>query len=105
MSKSNTAWDALCAVTDDLWNKGKGPFGGRQEAFQAACKKRPDLAAVAVNPMGAPIVVKKAATATVQPQAAPVQEKPRSFEAEMAASANNPLAKACERLAGMKEST
>ena len=42
---NNPAWKSLCDLTTDLAPK----FDSRREAFAAACRQRPDLAAAATK--------------------------------------------------------
>lgn len=75
----NASFVELCALTTELFPQ----FGARSEAFQEACRKRPDLAARATYPSGKPVAPR--------PAGALVQEAPTDGE--------NALIKAAERLA------
>jgi hypothetical protein len=60
MSQANEQWDALCALTTELFPK----FGARPEAFKEACRLRPDLAAAAIDPAGVPVDSKRRKSAS-----------------------------------------
>jgi hypothetical protein len=45
---SDPSWNILCGLTDKL--RATGKYNSRRDAFIAACKTRPDLAAVARVP-------------------------------------------------------
>src|ERR1039458_1242893 len=51
-TKENSAWDALCDLTTELFPQ----FGSRLAAFKEACARRPDLAATAIDPVGSPVI-------------------------------------------------
>jgi len=57
IKRENAQWDELCALTTKLLPQ----YGGRPAAFQGACQQRPDLASVAVDPVGNPVIPAKAA--------------------------------------------
>jgi hypothetical protein len=90
MGKENASWNALCGLTTEL----KEECGSRPNAFREACRRRPDLAADAIDPTGKPVAPRaKGAKPTA------VGTAPKSFEEAMVAANQNPLVKACERLA------
>ena len=85
-TKENSAWRELCQMTGELFAK----FGARPAAFAAACAQRPDLAAKAIDPTGAP-VAKVASQGTGQaPLATPAAADPieRAVERLMATAAS-----------------
>jgi hypothetical protein len=61
--KENGAWLELCELTTALFPR----YGARPAAFRAACAQRPDLAAVAINPCGEPVIPKTAGGKTSIP--------------------------------------
>ena len=83
-TKENPAWNALCDLTTELFPQ----FGSRSVAFAAACAQRPDLAALAIDPTGAP-VVKVASQGTGQaPLATPAAADPLTRAVEKACEAS-----------------
>lgn len=83
MSQENASWAALCGITDELWQKGNGGFGDRQEAFGAACRQRPDLAAQAIMPNGEYVIPRKG-RAQRTPEASPLVKLAEKAAAEHA---------------------
>jgi hypothetical protein len=61
-TKANAAWDQLCDLTTELLPQ----FGSRPAAFKAASRLRPDLAAVAIDPCGQPVVQRAAKTVGIK---------------------------------------
>jgi hypothetical protein len=51
MSKCNAAWETLCALAVELRSSGYRN-GNHGRAFEEACRRRLDLAAVAIDPCG-----------------------------------------------------
>lgn len=49
--KSNEQWNSLCSLATELFPR----YGSRLRAFRAACEQRPDLASVAMDPVGNPV--------------------------------------------------
>lgn len=71
--KCNDEFLQLCRLATKLF-----PNGTRADAFEAACQERPDLAAVAIDRSGQPVVwrskISPAPLAAAQPKAEPLSD-------------------------------
>ncbi len=94
MGQENQAFNALCEMTTQFFAQ----FGARPAAFKEACRQRPDLAADAIYPSGARVIPRaEGAPGGQQPQQPDEERLARTFEEEMAAAEDGPLAKAIQR--------
>ena len=71
---SNEQWDALCALTTELFPQ----HGARPAALAAACRQRPDLAGAAIDPTGAPVIPRGKALAGSQAAVASNDGRPET---------------------------